>query len=115
MLLVGQLGDLQIQGVELLLTMLLVGVLFLDGLLALLLLGLLIALMAQLLKALADLLVELHESRRRRVAQTFQCVGGQQAGEGAEFRLQAFAVAGQLPLLVHQQLPGLLAGILGRL
>ena len=69
MLLVGQLGDLQIHSVKLLLTMLLVGVLFLDGLLALLLLGLLIALMAQLLKALADLLVELHEGRRRRAAQ----------------------------------------------
>ncbi len=53
MLLVGQLGDLQIHSVKLLLTMLLVGVLFLDGLLALLLLGLLIAMMAQLLKALA--------------------------------------------------------------
>ena len=115
MLLVGQLGDLQIQGIELLLTMLLVGVLFLDGLLALLLLGLLVALMAQLLKALADLLVKLHEGRRRRAAQTLQRIGGQQAGEGAEFRLQAFAVAGQLPLLVQQQLPGLLAGVLGRL
>lgn len=115
LLLLAQLGDLLMQDVELLLAMLLVRVFFLDGLLAFLLLGQLVMLMAKLLKALADLLVQLHEGRGRVAAQAFQGVGGQQAGEGVEFFVEALAVVGQLALLVDQQLARLLARVLGGL
>jgi hypothetical protein len=77
--------------------------------------GQFIFLLAQLFKTLADLLVQLHEGRRRFAAQAFQCLGGQQAGEPIEFFVKTFAVAGQFALLVHQQLAGLLAGVLGGL
>lgn len=95
--------------------MLLMGLFFLDGLLTFLLLGQFIALMAQLLQALADLLVELHKGRGRFAAQAFEGFGRQQAGEGMQLFVETFAVVGQLALLVHQQLPGLLARILSGL
>ena len=65
LLLRGQLGDVQVQSVQLLLAMLLVGLFFLDGLLTFLLLGQFIAVVAKLLKTLADVLVQLHEGRCR--------------------------------------------------
>ena len=74
LLLDGELGDLLNQRIELLLAMLLMGLLLLDRLLAFLLLGQLVTLMAQLFKALADLLVQLHEGGCRLGAQTFQGV-----------------------------------------
>ena len=76
LLLAGQFADLHQQPIELLLAMELVSLLLLDGLLAFLLLGQFIALMAQLLQTLADLLVQLHEGRCWRRAQAFQGLGG---------------------------------------
>mgnify|MGYP001582474566 CR=1 FL=1 len=101
-LLSGQFADLLAQRVELLLAMLLMGVCFLDRLLTRLLLGQFIALVGQLFETLADLLVQEHEGRRRFAAQPFQGLGRQQAGEGLQFFVEAFAVVGQLALLVDQ-------------
>lgn len=95
--------------------MLLIGLFFIEGLLALLLFFQLVALAIQLLAALADLLIKLHESVGWIAAQTFQRLGRQQAGEGVEFFIEAFTVVGQFALLVHQQLPGLLTGFLSGL
>lgn len=97
-----QLGDLLEQGVELLLAMLLVGLFLVDRLLTFLLLGQFVALVAQLLQALADLLVQLHKGSGRLGAQTCQGVCGQQVGEGTQFLLKAFAVTRQFALLVDQ-------------
>ncbi|MNF72459.1 hypothetical protein D3C84_544390 [compost metagenome] len=64
--------------------------------------------LVELLQALGDLPVELHEGRSRFVAQGVQCVGREQGAEGDQLFVQALTVIAQLALLVGQVLGRLL-------
>ena len=75
LLLGAQLSQLLLQHGQLLLAMLLAVLFFFEGLLALLLLGQFILLVAELLQALADLLVQQHERGRGLRAQAFEGLG----------------------------------------
>ena len=85
-----------------------------DFFLALALFLLLFALLFQLAEALRHLLVELHEGRRRIIAQALQGLVRQQAGEGAQFLFQSFLIGAHLALLIEQLLVRGLAGVGGR-
>src|SRR5450830_683026 len=81
-----------------------------DFFLALALFLLLFALLFQLAETLRHLLVELHEGRRRIIAQALQGLVRQQAGEGAQFLFQSFLIGAHLALLIEQLLMRRLAG-----
>ena len=101
--------ELLLGGLQLLHTGLLAILFLLQVLLTLLLFGQLFLLLIELRQALGDLPIKLHEDHRRLRSQRLQGFGRQQAGERAEFFVQALAVIAQFALLIVQ-MPGPLAG-----
>ena len=109
LLLLGEGIELLLGGFQLLNAGLLAVLFFLQRLLTLLLFAQFIALLIELLQALGDLPVELHERRGGFVAQSLQGFGREQGAERGQFFIQTLAVTAQLALLVAQVLRRLLA------
>ncbi|MNS01876.1 hypothetical protein D3C72_331680 [compost metagenome] len=108
LLLLGECRELLFGAEQLLCAGLLAILLFLQRLLALLLLGLFFLLLLDLRQALGDLPIKLHEGRGRFLAQGFQGVGRQQTAERAELFIETLTIAAQLALLIAQVLRRLL-------
>ena len=109
LLLLGEGGELLSGGFQLLDAGQLAILFFLQRLLALLLFAEFIALLIELLQALGDLPVELHEGRSRFIAQGLQRFGREQGAERCQLFVQTLAITAQLTLLIGQVLGRLLA------